>query len=426
MTIPERTRSKVLITSRRALFGMANLTTQIQGLTSSDAEQFIKSRCDLMGIDENEAMVAKEKMLQVTDSSPLFLEDLLRLAQTGIGIDRAIGLWAEKRGTEARKYAIQREYDQLDDDAKQVLLALTIQGPCSADDVLRGLDWQSERLADAMQQLRKMFLVPTTKASMNAQLLALNRNVQILVSEVFRDSENYRRTERTMKAAAGKLKTKQSENEKVSRILSRARLLANQYRVAEAEAEVQTALMEYSGRADIHATIAWLQKKNNDFASARMNFNRAHELGCNERDAYWHWADLEAANNEWKASATAAELGIQKFGDEQGLLFRLGYALHRRGREFILEGDSSAGTKLCGKAKEKLERARDIHNSEERNYTLRNQIYRAIALNLEALSDGGALARHFAQWQMECPNDHKCETEYQRLRLRFPQFLRAH
>ncbi len=426
MTIPERTRSKVLITSRRALFAMANLTTQIQGLTPNDAEQFIKIRCDWMGIDISEAMAAKEKMLEVTDSSPLFLEDLLRLAQTGIGIERAIGLWAEKRGTEARKYAIQREYDQLDGDAKQVLLALTIQGPCSADDVMRGLDWQSERLADAMQQLRKMFLVPTTKASVNVQWLALNRNIQILVSEVFRDSENYRRTERTMKAAAGKLRTKRPENENVARILSRARLLSSQYRVAEAEVEVQAALTKYPGRADVHATIAWLQKKNNDFASARMNFNRAHELGCNERDAYWHWADLEAANDEWTASASAAELGIQKFGDEQGLLFRLGYALHRQGRELILEGDSSAGTKLCGKAQEKLERARDIQNSEARNYTLRNQIYRAIALNLEALGDGGILARHFAQWQRECPNDHNCETEYQRLRLQFSQFLRAH
>lgn len=424
MTVPEHTKSRVLLTSRRALFGMGNLTTQVQGMSPDDAENFIKSRCSLMGVGAPPVLAAKERLLEVTDSFPLFIEDLLRLAQTGIGIEKAIGLWAEKRGVEARKYAIQREYDQLDEDAKQVLLALTLQGPCRANELCRGLDWQDDRLVDALQQLRMMFLLPGQKSSGSAEVLALNRNMQTLVREVFNGTEAFRRTERLMKAASGRLRPKRSEDQQVLAILRRAGLLVRQWREAEAEAEVQAALGKFPGRGDILGTLAWIQKKNKDSASARMNFKRAHELGCSQVDTYWHWSDMEASHEEWNASADAAKLGIARCGKEQGLLFRLGYALHRQGRELIREGED--GTKLCQRAKEMLEDARKLRDSEARNHSLQHQIYRAIALNLEALDDGQLLARHFAQWQSECPDDTRREGEYQRLRKKYPEYLCAH
>jgi hypothetical protein len=425
MTVPERTKSRVLITSRRAVFGMANLTTQVQGLSAHDGEEFIKSRCDLMGISAAPVLALKDQLLEVTDASPLFIEDLLRLTQAGLSIDKAIGLWKGKRGAEARKYAIQREYDQLDDDAKQVLLALSVHGPCRAEDLCCGLDWKEERLLNAMLQLRKMFLMPSQQASGGAQVLALNGNTQLLVKEVFAETEAYRRTQRMIKAATGALRTKQSEDKRVISILSQARLLANQWHAEEAEAQVVAAQQEFPGRADIHATLAWIQKKRRDYASARINFKRAHELGSNDRDTFWHWSDMEATNEEWAASAKAAQLGIHKFGEDQGLLFRLGYALHRQGRELTHQGDEQDGSHLCREAQGILERARTLGDSESRNYSLRNQIYRAIVLNLEALDEEVMIAKHFILWENACPGDSVRESEYQRLRQKYPRYLAA-
>ena len=73
-----------------------------------------------------------------------------------------------------------------------------------------------------------------------------------------------------------------------------------------------------------------------------------------------------------------------------------------------------------------LSALRELRNSESRNHSLRTQIYRAIALNLEALDDGQTLARHLARWREDCPGDPKWESEYSRLRQRYPQYLRAH
>jgi tetratricopeptide (TPR) repeat protein len=425
MTVPERTKSRVLITSRRAVFGMANLTTQVQGLLPHDGEEFIKSRCDLMGTSATPVLALRDKLLEVTDSSPLYIEDLLRLTQAGLSIEKAIGLWLGKRGEGARKYALQREYDQLDDDAKQILLALTVHGPCRTEDLCCALEWSEHRLLNAMLQLRKMFLMPSQKASAGAQVLALNGNTQLLVKEVFWDTEAYRRTQRMLQAATGVLKTKRSEEQRVDSTLRQARLLANQYHAEEAEEKVVAAQEAFPGRADIHATLAWIQKKQQDYASARINFKRAFELGSNDRDAFWHWSDMEATTEEWGASAKAAQLGLDKFGQDQGLSFRLGYALHRQGRELTLEGDEREGSRLCREAQHILERALTLSDSEKRNYSLRNQIHRAIVLNLEAIGEEVLIANHFVRWEKECPDDSCRESEYLRLRQKFPRYLCA-
>jgi tetratricopeptide (TPR) repeat protein len=426
MTIPERTQSRVLVTSRRAIFGMGNLTTQISGLSATDAEAFVRSRCDLMGLSVQPILNVKEKLFEVTDSSPLFIEDLLRLAQSGLAIEKAMGLWAEKRGTEARRYAMQREYEQLSDDAKQVLLALSVQGSCRTEDLCRGLDWQIERLLDALQQLRKMFLMPRQEATQDSHQLTLNNNIRTLVRDVFKGTEAFRRTERTMRAASGHLQTKRSEDQYAERSLRRCRLLTNQLKMTEALDVLREAIEKCPGRGDVYGTIAWVSKRNGNVVDARMYFKRAHELGCRDIDAYWHWSEMEAANEEWKASAEAAERGLAMFAGDQGLLFRHGYAIHRQGKELFREEGGSPGVNLCRRAQQILEKALAARNAEDRNYSLRAQIYRAIVLNMEVLDDGRGVARFFAEWSRECPADPNRPVDFARLRQKFPQYLREH
>jgi tetratricopeptide (TPR) repeat protein len=426
MDIPAKTKSRVLVTSRRVLFGMSNLTTQIEGLTDVDCEEYLRTRCDLMGVAAESVLRLKEQIRQVTDGSPLFIEDLLRLHQTGLSVENAIGLWAEHRGLDARRYAMQREYDQLDEDAQQVLLALSIQGSCEFSDLEKGLNWSGDRLINAMRQLQKMFLMPSKISSGSRQFLSLNRNVQSLVLEEFRNTEQFRRTDRLMKAATGELRPKRREEAEVRGIIRNAGFLVQEGDFDQAKSRLEDAIDKYPARGDLHASLAWVEKKREDFAAARLHFRRAHDLACDRKDAYWHWSDLESSTNEWKASADVARLALTKFGEDQGFLFRLGYAEHRQGRELINDGEETLGTKLCLAARENLEKARQRSDSEDRNHSLKHQIYRAIALNLEALGEGAALARHFAIWQNECPYASDIESEYSRLRQKFPQFLRAH
>lgn len=421
MTVPELTKTNVLITSRRAMFGVANVTTQIAGLSPTDVEDFIKSRCDLMGLMAKPILNLKEKIVEATDGSPLYIEDLLRLTQTGLEIERALGLWKEKRGLEARKYAIQREFDQLEEDARFVLLALSVNGPCKYDDLAGGLDWGDDRLASALQQLRKMFLMPTK--GKDGSTLALAQNTQALVREVYSGSEAYRRVERNIKSIVGNLKTSASEDKSVESILKHCRFLSHKQDHEEAERILLEAVDNFPGRSDIHANLAWTQRKRKDYASARMNFQRAHELGKCNADAYWHWSEMEASNQEWGASATASENGIKKYPYDQGLLFRHGYALHRQGRELTVEGECESGYRLSLKADRILRQALERGDDARRNYTLIYQIYRAIVLNLESLEDVESLGGALNEWSSVCPEDDICRSETMRLRAKFPQLI---
>lgn len=422
MTVPERTKSIVLVTSRRAIFGMGNLTTPVTGLTPSDAEEFIKSRCDFIGISSSHVLEFKEKLLEVTDSSPLFLEDLLRLTKTGLSIEKVIGLWAKKRGIEARKYAIQREYDRLNDDAQQILLALSFHSPCDSDTLCRGLDWSEERLVDALQQLQKMFLMPTQNPSSGKKGFILGQNTRLLVQDVFSGTEAYRRMERSIKAVTGELRTQRSEDQQVNALVKQARYLAHS-NLEEAEKTVEDATERYPARSDLYATLAWIQLKSKNFASARMNFKRSHDLGACNADAYWHWSAMESRLKEWNASMNAAELGVAKYPEDQGLLFRLGYAFHRQGKELMSEDNSDAGLKYLKRAKVYLDRALNHNNPDARNYSLQSQIFRAMALTIESMEDWSALPSLFARWESECPEDNDRDTERQRLIPKCPALI---
>src|SRR5581483_11000691 len=111
-----QTRTKVLFTSRRQVFGMGGTTTHIGGLEDQDAERFIFSRCRLMELDPS--VLTKEvirEVIKVTESSPLYIEDLVRLFAI-VTPREAIRAWKEKAGDEARQYALGRELDLLSDD----------------------------------------------------------------------------------------------------------------------------------------------------------------------------------------------------------------------------------------------------------------------------------------------------------------------
>lgn len=423
MDLPTITRSRVLVTSRRALFGMQSSTTQVTGLSAKDAEEFIRSRCDLMGIAASSVLRLKDRVLEATDSSPLFIEDLLRLTQAGLDIERAIGLWSNRRGDEARRYAMEREYERLGADAKYLLLALSLQDHCTVDHLAKALSWDSYTLLDALEQLKLMFLVPSGRQIQDATQLALNQNTKKLVRDVFDDTDAYRRVQRQMQAAVGQLTTKRQEDQRVSQTLRKARLLANQCRAKEAEQLLRDLLDEYPGRADIHATLGWTYKKQGDTTDARGEFRRAHQLQCRDRDSYWHWSDLEAGEEEWTESEEIADFGLKVFPGDQGLLFRKGYAIHRRAKEEHYQGMEEKANKLCERAISLLEESLKARNAEERNSSILAQSYRALVLTAEILKDGRSIQKYLAEWSRQCPNDDNYRSEYDRLRYKFPDHL---
>lgn len=153
------TRSAVLLTSRRAIPGIR--TFVVPGFESSEVDEFVKSRVRLYGFDPvgfTPAVI--REIARVTDGSPLYMDDLMRLAKV-VDIQKAIKIWAEKGGDEARKYALQREIEKLSVDARKVLIAAAVSDdPISFPELQQILELSDDRLVSALSELQTLFLLP--------------------------------------------------------------------------------------------------------------------------------------------------------------------------------------------------------------------------------------------------------------------------
>ncbi len=154
------TKSKILFTSRRVLFGMANITLQVPGLTETDAEHFIASRCALIKLDIDRIRRHVKEIFKTSEGSPLYMEDLLRLCAV-LPPEEAIKNWKERAGEEARRYALQRELELLTSKAREALLAAcTIPGPSSFAEIREITGFAEEELVGALGELQGLFLIP--------------------------------------------------------------------------------------------------------------------------------------------------------------------------------------------------------------------------------------------------------------------------
>jgi hypothetical protein len=107
------TKSKVLFTSRRKVFGLGGSTTEVGGLTEEEVTHFVRLRAPSLGLEPtNINMRTIRRIRDATDGSPLYIEDLLRLAQF-YSLGHALDQWSGRTGDAAREYSLRRELEKL-------------------------------------------------------------------------------------------------------------------------------------------------------------------------------------------------------------------------------------------------------------------------------------------------------------------------
>ena len=340
-----KTKSKVLFTSRRVVLGMGNITSHIGGLTPADAKEFIFSRCRTMELncDVLTDTVVNE-MIRVTEASPLYLGDLVRLL-TVVPPKEAISHWKEKAGGEARQYALGRELEQLQTSAKEVLMAACVaDGPVSFPELESVTGLSEEQLRINLKDLQRLFLVPKPQLIEGEQRFDVNVNTKILVRQVLGSSDRYKKVEAAFKAVTKKLPLRIGRGE-VGAIIRQATFLVRNREQAKAEKLLQQGLAKYLNDPDLTAFLGWVYKAWDPprLTDARLTFKRASQLKCSSAEMYKHWVRMELEEHEWTNAASAAEAGLKHIPDSRQLLFQAGYARSRLARELLarLFGDKA-------------------------------------------------------------------------------------
>jgi tetratricopeptide (TPR) repeat protein len=416
------TKSKVLLTSRRVVFGMGGSTTTVAGFGDSDAKRFIASKIEQMGLSGARLTDSDIwDICKVTDGSPLYIEDLLRLLAI-VPAKEAIATWRGKKGDEARAYALGRELDLLSPRAKEVLVAA-----CTADESWISLPeiqavtgMSGDALESGLGELQKLYLIPKPQLVADDYRFAVNTNTRRLVVSELTSTELMRRVREARRSLDGKIPP--SMREKLSPVISQAVLYVRTKRYVEAEALLKSALEKHPNNPTLLGHLAWVYKawEPRRVTDARERFQRAEQLKNGDPEMFIHWSRLEADQGEWPAAIRASEAGLACAGQHENLklLQHAGYAHSRLGRELLGSLNRGRGLEELQKAVTYLERVVRARASRF-ELKVRAQAYRSLIRTLEDLGDLVRARQYAREWLLEMPGDELAKSENERFARRY-------
>jgi tetratricopeptide (TPR) repeat protein len=360
-------------------------------------------------------------MWKVTEGSPLYIEDLLRLV-TVVPAKEAIDVWRGKKGDEARAYALGRELDLLGPRAKETLVAA-----CTAEEdwislpeieALTGLS--GEGLGTALGELQKLYLIPKPQLVEGDYRFAVNANTRRLVVSELSSTELMRRVREARKSLEGKIPP--SMREKLAPIISQAVLYVRAKKYLEAEALLKGAVEKHPSNPTLLGHLAWVYKawEPPRVTDARERFQRAQQLKNADPEMYVHWSRMEADQGEWPLAIRAAETGLACPGQEAHLklLQAAGYAHSRLGRDLLSSLHKERGIEELRKAVVLLERAVRTRPTGLETRA-RSNAYRSLVRTHEDLSDMAQARNYAREWLREMPKDEFAISEGDRITRRY-------
>lgn len=411
------TASAVLLTSRREIPGIRNFV--VKGFDKVESEQFIESRLQMYGLDRSQFnRQAMSEIIRVTDGSPLYLDDLLRLTRI-VDVKKSVATWAEKRGDEARKYALQRELEKLSLDSKRVLVAAAVcDAPVSYAELEHILNFSEDRLLSALAELQTLFLFPKPRIVEGEQRFDINLNTKKLVQLVEGQSDFYARIERASKAVRGQLPD--AERGVVGALIRQAQLRVNALRYSEAEGILLEAIEKYPQSADLHSYLGYVYRRVGRIAEARSQFEGALKLKSRRRDMFVQWVTMEMGEKEWSKAIAVADRAIKAFPDFYEMKERKIFAKKQAGFDFYRGLHREKAEKMW---REAIDDARtylqppEVVKPGEREIS--SAIYCAAVICLDMLGDYHERNRWLNEWGAEHPGDAQLERQRQFLAQKY-------
>jgi tetratricopeptide (TPR) repeat protein len=397
------TQSAVLLTSRRAIPGIR--TFNVPGFDAGEAEEFIKSRIRLYGLNTTAFSVSVVRdIARITDGSPLYMDDLLRLAKI-VDVSTAIKMWSEKGGDEARKYALQREIDKLSTDGRRVLVAAAVtDAPISFPELEYILEFSEERLFSALSELQTLFLFPKAPAVEGEQRYQINLNTKKLVRLVEGTSEFYARIDNRSKALAGKLPS--IDHGILGSLIRQAILRLNAEQHAEAETILLGAIDKYPNAPDLHGVLGYVYKRIGRIADARTQFEAAFKLKATSSEMYLHWQKMEIGEKEWSKALAVADRALKIIPDAYEIVERKVYSLRQAGFDLHRGLHGEKAWKMWTDAVEEVKRrikAPEILPAGAR--ALNASMYQSIVICLDMLNQIRERNHWLERWEKEHPDD---------------------
>ncbi len=307
------TPSKVLFTSRRVPFGFGENYTYVEGLNKEDGREFIYSRIRRSRFDKNMFTPRiVDEILKVTDGSPLYIEDLLRLCAV-LSVENAIIVWKKNTGHEARKYALEREFELLNSTARDIVFACCIpEVALSLVEIQVITGFSQEQVTIEMNGIQDLFLISRLRLIDGEPRFDVNTNTRRLILETYSKHPHLIELKERYKGLAGQLNIRQGE---IQSYIQKAISLQLMQEHEMPEKLLLDALERYPNNADLTAqlgVIYFFWKPNRRLTDARQQFELAQQLECRQEWMYRRWVQMESNAQNWTKAAEVADTGLKE------------------------------------------------------------------------------------------------------------------
>lgn len=397
------TKSSVLVTSRRAIPGIRSFV--VPGFDLVEAEEFAKSRIQLYGLNPQDFTSAVIKdIARATDGLPLYMDDLMRLTKI-VDIRKAIAIWNEKGGDEARKYALQREVEKLSASARNCLIAAAVlDDPISFAELENILSVSEDRIVSALTELQTLFLFPKAPTVEGEQRYQINLNTKKLIRLVEGNTDAYARIENKAKALAGVLPD--AGRGVVGSLIRQALLRFNAGQVSEAEAILTAAIEKYPNAPDLQGVLGFIYRQEGRISDARLQFEAAYKLKTKNLKTYLHWQKMEIAAKEWSKALSVADRALKLIPEAYEITERKVFTLRQAGFDMHRGLHYEKATKMWSDAVDEVER--NIKHPESLPTgarALNASLFSSIVVCLDMLRRSTERDRWLERWEKEHPDD---------------------
>ena len=435
------TPTKVIYTSRHRVPAVRQF--EVPPFTDEDLTEFIRSRTDEYGANQEQCLNRVDGIKRVTDGYPLFVNDLIRHAAI-VGVDVAMQDWSRKRGDAAREYALRRQITYLGQSCGDVLITLSVANrplhPVEVSSIAGLTDPDAEA---GLAVLRDWKIVnQVMEDDSTTPSYRMNANTRRLVEQTFREDNRMTTFKTAFQSLTGE-RVPQAKQRAIGATIARTKRLEYLEGFDAAEEHLLGSMVgELADSSDLYGVLGWLYAKQlNDefFDKARYAFQRSHRLGTLKVDPYYHWLSMEkgiaesmvtkaqqgtlgndTVAEQWKKCEDIAEFGIARCGPSQLLYYWAGYCASREAKSRERAKAFNYAQGAYARAVEWFNKTFEAPVSDVAGAN-KGQIYRGLALAYDGLGEYEHLKRTLVRWHSFAGADTFFETEYTRLAQQYPR-----
>ncbi|WP_158177643.1 RNA-binding domain-containing protein [Pseudomonas viridiflava] len=316
--------SRALLTARLDLGAGAGQVIRVKGLDFDEFVDFINMTSEALELYIRFEANAKrtERFHVLTEGSPTFASSVLRLVSLGESIEQALIKWQNADGEDVRRFAFQRELDQLSDAARATLYALCILSESHLVELSTILTRSEQQVRDDFAELRRYHLITNAESHLpGGNRIAVPSGIRMMKDILKEKIKNPKRIESDCAKARSKTgKSKKDIGYDVKRI-------ASLWAAGLPDQALEHSIVlnkQHPNHPDVKCLLgrAYLQIEQPDPRKAEVNLRTAHELECRRPELLTLWIEAKSLMGDWSGVLDITAFTEKKVPDVDILLVR--------------------------------------------------------------------------------------------------------